>query len=76
MLIGWLVCDSDGGMAGLLLLVVEVRSSVSLAVPSPGVDCRPANGSLSAGNIRQIFGGIFEIPCAEWYTSVDRRLLN
>eukprot|EP00959_Pyramimonas_sp_CCMP1952_P007630 159240-Pyramimonas_sp.AAC.1 len=26
---------------------------------SPGVDCRPANGSLSAGNIRRIFDGIF-----------------
>eukprot|EP00959_Pyramimonas_sp_CCMP1952_P461251 9481269-Pyramimonas_sp.AAC.2 len=26
-------------------------------------------GSLSAGNIRGIFGRIFEMPCAEWYTS-------
>eukprot|EP00976_Prorocentrum_cordatum_P076736 1182420-Prorocentrum_minimum.AAC.3 len=40
---------------------------------SPGVDCRPANGSLSAGNIRRIFDGIFEMPCVEWYTSVDSR---
>eukprot|EP00959_Pyramimonas_sp_CCMP1952_P179541 3753763-Pyramimonas_sp.AAC.2 len=32
---------------------------------SPRVDCRPANGSLSAGHIRRIFRGIFEIPCAE-----------
>eukprot|EP00976_Prorocentrum_cordatum_P081184 1184283-Prorocentrum_minimum.AAC.1 len=38
---------------------------------SPGVDCQPANGSLSAGNIRRIFRGIFEMPCAEWYTSVE-----
>eukprot|EP00976_Prorocentrum_cordatum_P000449 9150-Prorocentrum_minimum.AAC.1 len=30
-------------------------------------------GSLSAGNIRRIFGRIFEMPCAEWYTSVDSR---
>eukprot|EP00976_Prorocentrum_cordatum_P032429 659409-Prorocentrum_minimum.AAC.1 len=45
-----------------------------MAAPSPGFDCRPANGSLSTGNIRQIFGGIFEMPCAEWYTSVDCRL--
>ena len=44
--------------------------------PSPGVDCRPANGSLSAGNIRRIFDGIFEMPCAEWYTSVDSRRLS
>eukprot|EP00976_Prorocentrum_cordatum_P116192 1196127-Prorocentrum_minimum.AAC.2 len=43
----------------------------SCLAPSPGVDCRPANGSLSAGNIRRIFDGIFEMPCAEWYTSVD-----
>eukprot|EP00976_Prorocentrum_cordatum_P074303 1181466-Prorocentrum_minimum.AAC.1 len=26
-------------------------------------------GSLSAGNIRRIFGRIFETPCAEWYTT-------
>eukprot|EP00976_Prorocentrum_cordatum_P112536 1195547-Prorocentrum_minimum.AAC.1 len=33
---------------------------------SPGVDCRrPANDSLSARNIRQIVGGIFQLPCAE-----------
>eukprot|EP00976_Prorocentrum_cordatum_P096380 1190545-Prorocentrum_minimum.AAC.1 len=41
---------------------------------SPRVDCRPwplaaANGSLSAGNIRRIFGGIFEMMCVEWYTT-------
>eukprot|EP00959_Pyramimonas_sp_CCMP1952_P005548 116589-Pyramimonas_sp.AAC.2 len=42
-------------------------------VTSPGVDCRPANGSLSTGNVRRIFSGIFEIPCAKWYTSVDSR---
>ena len=42
-------------------------------VPSPRVDFRPANGSLSAGNIRRIFRGIFEMPFAEWYTSVDSR---
>eukprot|EP00976_Prorocentrum_cordatum_P101891 1192829-Prorocentrum_minimum.AAC.1 len=38
--------------------------------PSLGVDCRPANGSLLAGNIRRIFGGIFggifEMSCAEY----------
>eukprot|EP00976_Prorocentrum_cordatum_P009364 186974-Prorocentrum_minimum.AAC.7 len=34
-------------------------------------------GSLSAGNIRRIFDGIFEMLCVEWYTSVDsQRLLN
>eukprot|EP00959_Pyramimonas_sp_CCMP1952_P309492 6476853-Pyramimonas_sp.AAC.1 len=43
---------------------------------SPGVDCRPANDSLSTGNIRRIFGGIFETPCAEWYTNVDSRRLS
>eukprot|EP00976_Prorocentrum_cordatum_P061935 1176517-Prorocentrum_minimum.AAC.2 len=43
---------------------------------SPGVDCRPANGSLSAGNIRRIFGGIFEMMCGEWFTSVDSRRLS
>eukprot|EP00959_Pyramimonas_sp_CCMP1952_P458541 9476788-Pyramimonas_sp.AAC.1 len=32
---------------------------------SPGVHYRPANGSLSAGNIRRIFYRIFETPCAE-----------
>eukprot|EP00976_Prorocentrum_cordatum_P088266 1187240-Prorocentrum_minimum.AAC.7 len=47
-----------------------------IVVSSPGVDCRPANGSLSAGNIRQIFNGIFEMPCAEWYNSVDSRRLS
>eukprot|EP00959_Pyramimonas_sp_CCMP1952_P350642 7346332-Pyramimonas_sp.AAC.1 len=30
-------------------------------------------GSLSAGNIRRMFGGVFEMPCAGWYTSVDSR---
>eukprot|EP00959_Pyramimonas_sp_CCMP1952_P111604 2334148-Pyramimonas_sp.AAC.1 len=40
-------------------------------VPSPGVDCRPANGSLSAGNLRRIFDGIFEMPCAEWCIEVE-----
>ena len=30
-------------------------------------------GSLLAGNIRRIFGGIFEMMCVEWYTSVDSR---
>eukprot|EP00976_Prorocentrum_cordatum_P073953 1181332-Prorocentrum_minimum.AAC.3 len=29
--------------------------------------------SLSEGNIRRIFGRIFEMPCTEWYTSVDSR---
>eukprot|EP00976_Prorocentrum_cordatum_P063776 1177219-Prorocentrum_minimum.AAC.5 len=43
---------------------------------SCGVDCRPANGSLSARNIRRIFRGIFEMPCTEWYTSVDSRRLS
>eukprot|EP00976_Prorocentrum_cordatum_P063372 1177069-Prorocentrum_minimum.AAC.1 len=43
---------------------------------SPGVDCRSANDSLSAGNIRRIFDVIFEMPCAEWYTSVDGRRLS
>eukprot|EP00976_Prorocentrum_cordatum_P064568 1177545-Prorocentrum_minimum.AAC.1 len=33
-------------------------------------------GSLSAGNIRRIFGGIFEVLCDEWYTSVDSRRLS
>eukprot|EP00976_Prorocentrum_cordatum_P102394 1193029-Prorocentrum_minimum.AAC.1 len=33
-------------------------------------------GSLSTGNIRQIFGRIFETPSAEWYTSVDSRRLS
>eukprot|EP00959_Pyramimonas_sp_CCMP1952_P256060 5348242-Pyramimonas_sp.AAC.2 len=32
--------------------------------------------SLSTGNIRRIFGRIFEISCAEWYTSVDSRRLS
>eukprot|EP00976_Prorocentrum_cordatum_P105091 1194155-Prorocentrum_minimum.AAC.2 len=48
---------------------------------SPGVDCLPANVSLSAGgggNIRRIFNGcIVEMPCAEWYilvSTVSRRL--
>eukprot|EP00976_Prorocentrum_cordatum_P045055 910249-Prorocentrum_minimum.AAC.1 len=43
---------------------------------SPGVDCRPTNGSLSTGNIRRIFDVIFEMPCAECYTSVDSRRLS
>eukprot|EP00976_Prorocentrum_cordatum_P075555 1181942-Prorocentrum_minimum.AAC.2 len=45
-------------------------------VARPGVDCRPANGSLSAGNIRRVLDGIFEIPCAELYNSVDSRRLS
>eukprot|EP00976_Prorocentrum_cordatum_P110659 1195239-Prorocentrum_minimum.AAC.6 len=32
---------------------------------SPGADCRPANGSVSTGNMRRIFDGTFEMPCAE-----------
>eukprot|EP00976_Prorocentrum_cordatum_P114607 1195871-Prorocentrum_minimum.AAC.13 len=40
---------------------------------SPGVDCRPAM-CQSAGNVRRIFGRMFEMSCAEWYTSVDSRL--
>eukprot|EP00959_Pyramimonas_sp_CCMP1952_P333002 6973204-Pyramimonas_sp.AAC.1 len=31
---------------------------------------------LSAGNIRRIFDGIFEMPCAEWYISADSRRLS
>eukprot|EP00976_Prorocentrum_cordatum_P115484 1196019-Prorocentrum_minimum.AAC.5 len=59
------------------MLVNWTSGSKSLLVSSPGVDCRPANGSLSAGNIRRITDGIFEMPCAEWYTIVDNcRLLN
>eukprot|EP00976_Prorocentrum_cordatum_P099842 1191992-Prorocentrum_minimum.AAC.1 len=34
--------------------------------------CQPM-GSLSTGNIRRIFGRIFEMTCAEWYASVDSR---
>eukprot|EP00976_Prorocentrum_cordatum_P076064 1182145-Prorocentrum_minimum.AAC.4 len=30
-------------------------------------------GSLSAGNLCRLFGGIFETLCVEWYTSVDRK---
>eukprot|EP00959_Pyramimonas_sp_CCMP1952_P470237 9496299-Pyramimonas_sp.AAC.2 len=45
---------------------------------SPGVDCRQSSpcGGLSAGSIRRIFGGRFEMPCAEWYTRVDGRRLS
>eukprot|EP00976_Prorocentrum_cordatum_P106188 1194402-Prorocentrum_minimum.AAC.3 len=50
--------------------------STAGADSSPGVDCRPASGSMSPGNIRRIFDGIFEMPRAEWYTSVNCRLLN
>eukprot|EP00959_Pyramimonas_sp_CCMP1952_P139894 2927634-Pyramimonas_sp.AAC.1 len=53
---------------------VESRSG-----PSPGVDCPQGintNGSLSAWNIHRMFHKIFEMPCAEWYTRVDSRLLN
>eukprot|EP00976_Prorocentrum_cordatum_P085011 1185891-Prorocentrum_minimum.AAC.2 len=54
------------------------RTDCELAcrIPSPGVDRRPANGGLSAGNLREIFDGIFEMPCAKWYTSVDSRRLS
>eukprot|EP00976_Prorocentrum_cordatum_P058750 1173622-Prorocentrum_minimum.AAC.1 len=40
---------------------------------APNTNCRPANASLSAGNIRRIFCGSFEMPCDEWYTSVDSK---
>eukprot|EP00976_Prorocentrum_cordatum_P082337 1184772-Prorocentrum_minimum.AAC.3 len=32
--------------------------------------------SPPTGNIRRMFGRIFETPCAEWYTSVDSRRLS
>eukprot|EP00959_Pyramimonas_sp_CCMP1952_P336439 7044832-Pyramimonas_sp.AAC.1 len=47
-----------------------------MSVSSPGVDCRPANVILSAGNIHPIVDGKIEMLCAEWYTSVDRRRLS
>eukprot|EP00976_Prorocentrum_cordatum_P095512 1190201-Prorocentrum_minimum.AAC.1 len=56
----------------MLRAIVWMLSSPTCKA-SPGVDCRPANGSLSKGNIRRIFDGIFETPCAEWFTSVDSR---
>eukprot|EP00976_Prorocentrum_cordatum_P014651 292978-Prorocentrum_minimum.AAC.2 len=34
---------------------------------------QPCGSLMSAGNICRIFGGLFEMPCAEWYTSVDSR---
>eukprot|EP00959_Pyramimonas_sp_CCMP1952_P037848 792283-Pyramimonas_sp.AAC.1 len=52
------------------------RVPLPWVVASPGVDCQPANGSLSTGNIRRIFGRIFGIQCAEWLTSVDSRRLS
>eukprot|EP00976_Prorocentrum_cordatum_P063692 1177185-Prorocentrum_minimum.AAC.5 len=51
-------------------------SWIATSESSPEVDCRPANGSLSTGNICRIFYGIFEMPSAEWYTSVDSRRLS
>eukprot|EP00976_Prorocentrum_cordatum_P108301 1194815-Prorocentrum_minimum.AAC.4 len=59
----------------------SLRAAAGVCVPmqnvsSPGVDCRPANGSPPTGNIRRIFGGIFEMLCAEWFTSVDSRRLS
>eukprot|EP00959_Pyramimonas_sp_CCMP1952_P114390 2391986-Pyramimonas_sp.AAC.1 len=33
-------------------------------------------GSLWAGNIHRIFGGIFKMLCVKWYTSVDSRCLS
>eukprot|EP00976_Prorocentrum_cordatum_P104608 1193968-Prorocentrum_minimum.AAC.6 len=50
----------------IVCILEPVKSSLTAAnEASPGVDCRPANGSLWAGNIRRVFGGIFEMPCAE-----------
>eukprot|EP00959_Pyramimonas_sp_CCMP1952_P306783 6420750-Pyramimonas_sp.AAC.1 len=44
---------------------------------SPGVDCRLANGSLSAGNIpSNIRWDIRNAVRAEWYASVDSRRLS
>eukprot|EP00976_Prorocentrum_cordatum_P005589 111753-Prorocentrum_minimum.AAC.2 len=54
---------------------METLASI-LQVRSSGVDCRPTNGGLSAGNIRRIFGEIFETPRAEWCTIVDSRRLS
>ena len=54
----------------------SVQVGPESVTPSLGVDCRPANGSLSTGNIRRIFDGIFESPCVQWYTSVDSRRLS
>eukprot|EP00976_Prorocentrum_cordatum_P075791 1182040-Prorocentrum_minimum.AAC.2 len=55
---------------------VECAACADECAASPGVDCRPANGRPPAGNKRRIFNGIFEMPCAEWFTSVDSRRLS
>eukprot|EP00959_Pyramimonas_sp_CCMP1952_P320462 6706306-Pyramimonas_sp.AAC.1 len=44
---------------------LAVGGRLRAGTSSPGVDYRPANGSLSTGNICRIFDGIFEMPCAE-----------
>ena len=47
-----------------------------VTLQAPGSTVGQPCGSLSVGNIRRIFGGIFEMRCAEWYTSVDSRRLS
>eukprot|EP00959_Pyramimonas_sp_CCMP1952_P289345 6051666-Pyramimonas_sp.AAC.2 len=44
-----------------------------ICATSPGVDCRPANGSVSAGNMRRIFDGIFEMRAlnGRWLSTVE-----
>eukprot|EP00959_Pyramimonas_sp_CCMP1952_P353095 7397468-Pyramimonas_sp.AAC.1 len=54
----------------------DLACRLTLDATSPGVDCRPANDSPPTGNIRRIFYGIFEMSCAEWYTSVDSQRLS
>eukprot|EP00976_Prorocentrum_cordatum_P067312 1178691-Prorocentrum_minimum.AAC.1 len=56
--------------------VQDLACRLTLDATSPGVDCRPANDSPPTGNIRRIFYGIFEMSCAEWYTSVDSQRLS
>eukprot|EP00959_Pyramimonas_sp_CCMP1952_P464778 9487188-Pyramimonas_sp.AAC.1 len=49
---------------------VSAKHALQAPESTSGQPC----GSLSAGNIRQIFRGVFEMPCAEWYPSVNIKL--
>eukprot|EP00959_Pyramimonas_sp_CCMP1952_P006410 134118-Pyramimonas_sp.AAC.1 len=61
-------------MLTLYMLMTQPNALRSHQAPESTVG-QPC-GSLSAGNKRRIFGGIFEILRAEWYTRVDSRRLS
>eukprot|EP00959_Pyramimonas_sp_CCMP1952_P332760 6968299-Pyramimonas_sp.AAC.2 len=52
-----------------------LRTTPTLRQPPESTVGQPC-GSVSAVNIHRIFGGIFEMLCAEWCTGVDGRRMS